>query len=349
MKTLKWYFRMSGVLLLILSIANCSKKRIPASQGPADEISVMADESDWNTFKNDLGKAFEKEIETPAFEKLLKLGYYPIADLAKNQLRRNLLFISTLNSSGETIGYIKQMLRPEDLQKVEAGQSFFFKKENPWAHNQMLLVLVAGDSTTLKQKLADNDSMLFNIFNDRLERLTKGQIYAKGEQRKMGLDFLKKYGWSLRIQHEYEIFREIEDKNLVMITRDYPKRWITISWQDSADSKNINPDWCTEFRNQAFSNFAGEEKILPEYRKSKTVTFAGQPGLKLEGLYGGYNPDGWPKTYGGPFGSYFFYAPSQKRIYMVDYSLFAPDREKAELLRVLNLIVNTFYVEKVKK
>jgi hypothetical protein len=349
---MKYSKRFILIALLLLSIGfiwSCNKKRIPASQGPVDEISVMADKTDWETFQTDLRKVFEKEIETPAFEKILNLDYYPIAELSKHQLRRNLVFISTLTSAGETINYIKQMLRPEDLQKVETGQSFFFKKENPWAFNQMLLVLVAKDAATLRQKLAENDKLLFEIFNDRLERHYKGQIYAKGEQRKLELDFKKKYGWSLRIQHEFQIFQEIEKKNLVMLTRDYPKRWITISWQDSADSENLTPEWCTDFRNQAFANFNGEEKINSEYLRTKNVTFAGQPALKLEGLYEGYNPDGWPKGYGGPFGSYYFYEPTQKRIYMVDYSIFAPDREKAPFLRILNLIVNTFYVAKSEK
>lgn len=349
MKYLK-LLKLSILLTLsLLIIWSCGKEQIPASLGPADEISVIADQAEWETFKSDLEKIFEKEVETPAFEKILHLNLYPVAELAKHQQRRNLLFISTLNSNGETINYIKQMLKPVDLQKVEAGKSFFFKKENPWAYNQMLLVLVGKDTTTLKQKLAENDEMLFKIFDSRLERYYKGQIYAKGEQRKLELDLKKKYGWSLRIQHEYRIFREIEDENIVMLFRDYPKRWITISWQDNAEPENVNPDWCSNFRNQKFSNFTGEEKIIPEYMKTEDVSFAGRKALKLSGLYEGFNPDGWPRGYGGPFGSYYFYEPTQKRIYMVDYSVFAPDREKLPYLRVLDLIVNTFYVAKPAK
>ena len=46
--------------------------------------------------------------------------------------------------------------------------------------------------------------------------------------------------------------------------------------------------------------------------------------------------------HGGPFKNYTFYDPLSRRIYMIDISVYAPERDKMPSLRQLNLIARTF-------
>ena len=80
--------------------------------------------------------------------------------------------------------------------------------------------------------------------------------------------------------------------------------------------------------------------------RDEFVDFNGYRALKLTGLYGGGDANSWPRVYGGPFRSYTFFVPEDQRIYMIDYSMFAPNREKKYYLRKMDLMVHTFSVQK---
>lgn len=339
------YFTKSVFLMLfiLLALSGCAERRL-GSLGPEDEITLIADKSDWVLFKPELQTVFEQEIETPGYEKLFNLNHLIADEFQDHQRRRNFVFISALTSSGATMKLIRQMIREDDLKKVQAGKSFFFKKKDPWAYNQMLVVLIANDEVTLKQKLIEHKDMLFNIFDDRLNKKVKAKMYAKAEQHKLSREMLDKYGCSLRIQHDYRVFTENTEKHFFMLFRDYPKRWFCVSWFDTDDPSLITRDWCIQYRNNIYLDIPGKETVNEEYTREEEVEFIGKRAFRLIGPYSGYLEDGWPKGYGGVFRSYFVFVPEDRRIYMVDYAMFAPDREKKDPLRQLDIMANTFYL-----
>jgi len=335
--------------LIILGYCGCTPERRLTSLGPVDEVSVVTDQSDWELFEPELRTVFEKEITTPGYEKLLNLQPYSLKEFLANQRRRNLVFLSTLESSGETMQFIKKMLHDSVLNKVASGQSYFFQKKDPWATNQLMLILVGNNPATLKQQLLENKNVLFDIFDTRLNNLVKAEVYGSGEQHLLAKQLLNEYGWALRIQHDFQIFRESQENQFVMLLRDLPKRWFLIRWIEAEDPTLISKEWCVQFRNEIYGKLEGAEKINEEYLTAEKVEFPGQHSLKLTGIYEGYLEDGWPKGYGGPFRSYFTYIPEDKRIYMIDYAMFAPDREKVMYLRQLDIMANTFYTKKQAK
>lgn len=335
-------------LLFIIGLTqNCAKKSV-GSLGPYDEITLVADPADYELFKTELSAVFEKEVETPLPEKIFVINQVTPEEFTKLRRRRNIVLVSTLESQGETIELIKGMLPASEVPKVEQGQSFFFQKKDPWAYNQMLLVLVANNTETLKQKLLSSNDQLFNIFDERLTRLVKSEVFGEGEQKILAKNLQEKYGWSIRIQHDYQIFEEDEQNNYVLLLRDYPKRWICVAWYDTNDPSLMTNEWCINFRNEIFSYMKGKEIIDEKHTRVDTVEFYGKYALNLVGLYGGEDEDGWPKVYGGPFRSYFVYVEEDNRIYMVDYAIFAPDRDKKTYLRQLDIIANTFNTTKNK-
>ncbi len=333
------------LLLPALIISGCGTKKY-SSVGENDEIIVICDSKECKLFQPELKAIFEKEIATPGMEKLLKLSYASIEQLSSFNRRKNLILISTLSSTGETIQQIKEILGETNIQRVQAGENFFYQIKNAWAYGQILLVFVANTPDELKKRLLENKNTLLNIFDDRLNQIALSELYIKGEQHELAREILTKYGCSLRLQHDYRIFYESEEERFFILFRDIPKRWITVGWFETDEPSLVTRDWCFEFRNKIFDKFEGNEEIDTRYTTVDEVDFNGKFALKLTGLYGGTLENGWPKVYGGPFRSYFFYEPADKRIYMVDYSVFAPDREKKDILRQLDMMVHTFYTEK---
>ncbi|MBN2089431.1 DUF4837 family protein [candidate division KSB1 bacterium] len=332
------------LLLLSLVLLGCEAKKY-SSVGQNDEIIVICDTEECKLFQPELKTTFEREIGTPGIEKFLTLSYANIDQINSFNRRKNLILISTLSSTGETIQKIKEILGETNVQRVQAGENFFYQIKNPWAFGQILLVFAANTPDELKKRIIENKNTLFNIFDDRLNQIALAELYVKGEQHNLAKEILTKYGCSLRIQHEYRIFYESEEEGCFILFRDIPKRWITVGWFETDDPSLLTQEWCYQFRNNLFAKFDGTEEIDTRYTTVEEVDFQGKYALKLIGLYGGKLEDGWPKVYGGPFRSYFFYEPADRRIYMVDYSVFAPDREKKNILRQLDIMVHTFYTE----
>ena len=74
----------------------------------------------------------------------------------------------------------------------------------------------------------------------------------------------------------------------------------------------------------------------------EAVEFAGRPAVRLSGWWGNRALVG-----GGPFRSYCFFEPSQRRVYIIDVSLFAPGVGKVPLMRNLDAVAHTFAVRAV--
>lgn len=336
------------LLLLILTFFSCEEKKY-ASVGQNDEIIVICDKEEHKLFQPELKATFEKEVITPGIEKLLKLSYTTIDQLNSFSRRKNVILISTLNSTGETIQKIKEILGETNIQRVQAGENFFYQIKNAWAFGQILLVFVANTPEELKKRILENKNTFFNIFDERLNQIALAELYIKGEQHDLAKEILGKFGCSLRVQHEYRLFYESPEEGCFVLFRDVPKRWISVGWFETDNPGLITQEWCYQFRNKIFAKFEGTEEIDTRYTTVEEVDFQGKYALKLVGLYGGKLEDGWPKVYGGPFRSYFFYEPADGRIYMVDYSVFAPDREKKDILRQLDIMVRTFYTQNDSK
>ena len=70
---------------------------------------------------------------------------------------------------------------------------------------------------------------------------------------------------------------------------------------------------------------------------SEGPTPFGVDGIALHGLW-----ENDVYVIGGPFEAWAFYCPEQDRTYLVDLSVYAPDRDKLPLQRVLRAVAGTF-------
>jgi hypothetical protein len=128
-----------------------------------------------------------------------------------------LLLIGILGSSTSTAGKIEAMLTPELKARIVNRQDYVLKKDDPWAKEQRLVVLVAAHLDTLKQRLADNRDELFELFNQPLLERTKKEMYSRFEQTNLEKNLFEKYGWTLRIQHDYQLYKEFPPRQAFLV------------------------------------------------------------------------------------------------------------------------------------
>lgn len=323
------------LILGILVALHCAPK--PKGLGSESEIIVVADSLDWVFLKNPIKATFEKEILTPHPEKIFSIKQVDPEELERYSVWRNLILLSTLKSQGAAAQLVKKMLSAEARAKVKEGKGYVFTKQNPWAEEQLLMVLVANDLKTLKTKLNQNREFLFNIFDEYLNEVTEGQMFNRLEQVEVEKELLKKYGWMVKIQHDYFIALEEPEDNFVMLRRRFPERWLYVLWVDTDDPSLLTPEWCIEKRKQVGVKFYDNDEVVDEYTSTKEVEFWGRRAIRVEGIW-----ENDEKVAGGPFRSYCFYDEGSQRIYTIDLAVFNPGSRKEPFLRQLDIIARSF-------
>jgi hypothetical protein len=323
----------TGTLVVVISC-----QREITGTGDENAIIVIADSTDYAFLHDELSRTFEREIPTPWPEKIFELKQVPVRQM-KNYLHHpQLLLLGVLGSGGPASNKIREMLTPEVTERIKNGKNYVLKKDDPWGKAQRLLVLCSIHLDTLKQRIAANRDELFELCNQPLLERTKREMYGQFEQKKLAEAMLRKYGWSLRIQHDYHLYKEFPQENFVMLRRLAPERWLFVSWQPLNDPKLITRAAVVEWRNRLGNRFYENDRIVEDELTSRAVDFAGRRALELQGLW-----ENKSKVAGGPFKAWAFYDENTRCAFLIDIAVFAPGKEKIKYLRQLEIMARTFH------
>ncbi|MFQ5602924.1 MAG: DUF4837 family protein [bacterium] len=327
-----------GVLIgAVLFALSCFKK--PKSLGGDTILFVVADSTDWQVLQPTFSEVFEKVIKTPQPEKVFKIVWVPPRRFSEFATKKNLVLTGALQSSGDLNQKIQNMLSLKVKNMVEEGSAFVFPKNNPWADNQLLVVLVSNTLSELQSKLLENKEYLYNLFKEKLLEETRDQMYYTLEQTDLADRLLEKFGWTLRIQHDYIVNVERTFDQFVMLRRSLPgrERWLFVHWIEEGDPNVIEEKWIVATRNKLTAKFYENDRVVEGYTKSKETVFLNRNAVMLEGLW-----ENEQKQAGGPFRTYCFYDEPSARIYLIDIAVFFPGGEKEPFLRQLDIMAHSF-------
>jgi len=332
-KYLKCYL---APLLAVLLFACFGK---PPASGEHNQLFVVSDSDNWQVLESSIKDVFEKVIKTPQPEKLFEVHWISPEKFSQFATRKNIVIIGILNSEGEINEKVTGMLSAEVKARVADGSAFVFPKENPWAEKQLLVVLASTGFSELQEKLQANKDYLYQLFKKKVLDETNAQMFSQLEQTELSDMLLEDYGWSLRIQHDYNINIERAQDRFVMLRRSLPgrERWLFVHWIDNGDPTLINEEWAMNIRDKLTKKFYENDLIDRQHTVSAEVDFLDRPALLLEGLWG--NDE---KVAGGPFRNYTFYDEQSGRIYIIDVSVWFPRGPKEPFLRQLDIMAHTF-------
>ncbi|MCI0697456.1 DUF4837 family protein [candidate division KSB1 bacterium] len=334
------FFLVIAATTATLALTISCQRDVP-SGGNEKEIIVIADSADYVFLKGELSRAFEREIPTPWPEKTFELHQVPVSQMEKHLHHSQLLLIGMLGSAiprSGAAGKIEAMLTPELKARIVNGQDYVLKKDDPWAKEQRLVVLAATHRDTLKQRILSHRYELFELFNQPLMERTKTEMFSQFEQKHLEKTLLDKYDWTLRIQHDYQLYKEFPQENFVMLRRAWPERWLFASWQNLDDPNRITRDWVIEWRNRLGERFYENDRVVINNDLIvREVDFAGRWALELQGLW-----ENESKAAGGPFKAWAFYDEQTRQAFLVDIAVFNPGKEKIRFLRQLEIMARTF-------
>ncbi len=334
MKLLRVFFIVSTVMIM----GSCSLK--PRSWWTEGEIGVIADQEDWEILRSPLERVYERVVRTPQIEPMFTIRYVPESDIERYTNYRYLILAATLESEGRVGQIVERVVSdPEIRQGVEEGEYYVFTQRDQWAQNQLMIILVAKDLMTLREKIETNEEFLYAIFDADWNEQLEEDMFARGEQKDIEEELMAIYGWSMRIQRDYYLIQEIPEEGFIWFRRLYPERWIFVRWIDGGDTTLLDPYWIIKERNRIGAEYYGGDRVnSDQFLFSRRSTFLGRQAQVTTGLW---ENDG--KVAGGPFINYTFHDSLSRRVYMVDVAVFAPARDKMPYLRRLDVLAHTFH------
>ena len=329
-------------LLLVLLLRSETKNAI----GSEDEILVVADSTEYETFSQSLKLVFEKEISTPEREKLFSLKRIDPNELKKNNRVKNIIIAAPNNSGSNTSQYIKSIKDTSVQNELKTDSEFVAFQYDVWAKNQVVAVISAPTSDELNKNILNNSTNLFQTFQQRSdERLISNLYNPEFEQKSIEGKLLKEYGWIIYIQKDFTILLDNPKEKFVLLEKAQGsdlKLLFFIYWIDNAtpdylkqDSIKIIRDGLTNkfFKSigDSFFVFVSEDGFLVN-----EVNFNGRFALFTQGL--------WKNEFDnvGPFVNYFFYDEKTERIYMIDGSVYAPKYYKRNLIQQMDVTLQSF-------
>ncbi len=340
------FFTFSFLLIIVVSITSCKFPLKPAT-GLEDQIIVFADSLEYQQLKPALSSALEKIIYTPQPEKLFILKRVNIESLDHYQNRKNIIFVAPLNSKSEISKYIRAVIDTSLEAQINTDSTVVISKYDLWAGNQLVTVLTAPTMKKLQEKIKRQSGNLIYAYQKISDKRLYQSLYnSHYEQKKIEAQFLKKYGWIIYVQADFQVAKDDSADNFVWIRRSpnsSMERWIFIHWIDNASLAYLNEDSIKAVRNEMTKKFyrtsddKGYVVIAKDYFTSSAINFNGRYTILTQGL--------WElniKGMGGPFINYTFYDEKTKRIYMIDGSVYAPRYFKRNLIQQMDVTLQSF-------
>jgi hypothetical protein len=311
--------------------------------GYPQEIFVVADSLLWLDVGPDITELFETPVYTPIPEPSFVVKWIPLRELNNYKERQNVFLVGIAGDENPTSEYLRSILPSEIQLGAENDQNFHFFSDDLFARGQINLFLYARDKSTFSQRFNQYKDEIFSEFNKRYYKLLSEDMYKQAEQKKLEELVLEKYGWKIRIQHDYFIAREDINTKYLWLRRLDPDRWLSI-WEMDGDSSDLSLDAVINAREDVLGKYYQGDRVDRDDTYLMNVEFSGHTASKVVGV--------WQNDslyVGGPFRTYAFMDSLSSKIYYVDIAVMSLDKQAKPYLDQLEVIANTFEIAKRKK
>jgi hypothetical protein len=320
----------AGTLVAIaLAFSGCSEgKRIPAV-GPGYEIVVLAS-SESVALGQSVERILSREIvlvrEEPTFEVVLdrleEFSFYKT---------RKLLFAVGAPESKQ----LKKLLRRATGTKARTSFPGLWIVTEPFSAGQILFVL-SGPPGALIENLEKRADSLLEIVEEAATTLLLTNLFRAGEKPGAREDMIRRWGWGVRLHPDWVVDDRFASQRFVRVWRDAPVAQLFVSWEEGkVDRSPVG--WLVR-RNDLGARFYDGDTVVYERSSSEQSSTPFEiEGLLMKGVW-----ENEKYVIGGPFKSWAFYCLEDDRTYLVDLSVYAPDRSKRPLERTLEAVARTF-------
>ncbi len=337
--------------LLTVTVTSCDNDFRQRARGSISDVTVVMDSTQWESKTADaIRNTFGKLVYTlPNPEEFYNLKFRDIRTQAELELvksMKNVIFVAPIDDSSNVAAQIRSFLETGVEDRVRNGESFAFPIKDQWFRDQYALILSSTTDSALAEKIINSERALLSDIQERELERWKYEVYEKKEQTQLSDSLWANYGFKVRIQHDY--IQSVDTTNFLSFRRYSPDndRWFWVWHMD--DVKDINfldNDWINAKRDSLTQMYvkgnSDDKYVVTEYRRPvDTKTFQKGNLIAYETLGTWRLENG---AMGGPFVNFTYYDPMTERLFMVEYSQFAPKvRKKIHFVRQFRAMGRTF-------
>ena len=354
---------------LVLSLAplllfgGCEGDYRPRAVGPEGEITVVMDSSLWTGAP---GEALRENV-TPWVQTLpVSERYFQIRHLELTSERtyeriqdmKNVIIAAPLSDSSNETSFLRRRLSDEAEQAILDGQRAVVSKPNLWRRSQRIYYVSAATPEALAETFRNQGSQIRSTFMDvTLQRMEQNMYEGASGRSAVEDTLLERHGFTLNIQSDFQLAVDTATatEGFVWLRRILAKtrREFFVYYAENVSPDQITPEWIYSIRDSLTQkhlrgNVQGHVQI--DYRRAletEQISFLDRYGYETRGLW--YmvttvegSDEVRPVGGGGPFVNYTFYDQATDRVYMLDGSVFAPDFDKLDFIRQMEVMARTF-------
>lgn len=353
---LKMSLRKTTLLFIFIAsiiVTACEGDFRSRAQGAINEVFIVMDSTQFNSQTAEAIRAtygkYQFHMLNP--EENYNLTFTDIqsnAQLDRLKGMKNIIFAGIIDDSSNVSSAIRGFLDAGVEARVRSGESFAFPIKDQWYKDQYALILSSTSDSALAEKIINSErSLIPDILERELSRWTY-EVYEKKEQTQYSDSMWAQHGFKVRIQHDY--VSRIDTTDFISFRRNLEvnDRWIWVWWKDNVtDIGFLDSDWINATRdslNEQYIKGSNMDKyVTTEYNERIQRRFNSfQKGRLI-----GYETQGWwtmvNAAMGGPFVNFTYYDPATNRLFMIEYSQFAPSvKNKLPFIRQFRAMGRTF-------
>jgi hypothetical protein len=342
----------------------------PEASGPAGEVTVVVDSARWNgavgeALRETLGRPIMTlPVAEPSFD-LRQIDLTP-ANLERVQRHKNILIAAALTDSSQEAEFLRQQFSPEARQAIESGGGTVVPRPDLWRRRQQVFYVAASTPQELAATIRQRGPALRDTLDSATRRRAYENMFERGRQVEIEDSLMTRHSFALNVQHDYvlaqdTLFTGVKGRlgGFVLLVRKLPDTWrrLFVWYKENADPAQIERDWILSMRDSLAGRYLRGRNDGAAYSdRRQTITmqeidYLARYAYETRGIWYMSSADtsaGRDSTVrrplggAGPFINYTFYDQQQDRIYMIDGTIFAPDYDKREFLRQMEVIAYTF-------
>jgi len=303
-----------------------------AAFGEIDDVVVLVGEGASGRPAELLEAALRADSAWLVGEQRFKARVADVRELNDFTYRRHLLLLGTWDDP-----HMSKVVRSRVGGMAPGDPPTARAVEDIWGEGQVVMAVMAGSRSELTEYLSNSShevvDRLVSAARDRLARKLREELEDTG----FDLEMDGRFGWSLGPPTGYDLHPGHEEEGMAFFRKTRPDRTIFVHWT-AGSPDDVTEEYAIEKRNEMGSLYFDGDQV--EWRRElvvDNVEFRGRRALCVSGWWGNRELVG-----GGPFRSYCFHVPEQRRTYLIDAAVFAPALEKTPIVRNLDAALHTF-------
>ncbi len=330
------------ILISVLFFAGCSNFK-PEAIGSFNSVYAFADDEELSKIEEPLEIAIARQIVTPRPERLLRIFWGDTASFDNATKHHIVLVAASLESPGHFGAFVRMSLSKAAYDSVKTGKYNIFIKHDPWAKNQILVILTAPTADQLRTYILTHTDEIFDQINDYTNEQVSNWIFSEFQGQGEKFDIERKiaadYGFRIRVPRMFDWEKGKAENRFLWLRALEPERWVFVYWipLDSSSNGKISLKWLVHTRDSLCQIYYEGDSIVDGTLTYEHTTFHNIPAIKYRARWKNRKA-----VAGGPVVGYIFDDTSHNRRYILDGAVFAPGIRKEPYLRHCEVIMLSF-------